>query len=421
MKIVSYLVLLFLLAIPASAQEQFNLKSIPFPLSWHNTPKSFQVTEDGSLVITGNKSSRLFNDPQRISPPTDTAPIALFKPDEQFVLSCKVKVDFGSKFDAGVLMVYANPEQWAKLCYEYSPQGEPMVVSVVNNVVSDDSNNAILQKNEVYMCIAGYGGGVYAFQYSADGNSWNMARYFYLNPQNDLKIGFLSQSPNGEQCKSTFSDIRYIPKKLEELRGNDEMITKRISSIPHNLIIHNRPVDYTIEKDRISITAAGKTNLFNSPSGKSKVVNAPLVLFEPEGDFTISAKVTGKLKSIYDVAALVVYQDDGCWAKFCYENSVNLKPTIVSVVTRGFSDDCNFMPTGDYAYMAVVKKGPEYSFFYSSDNKDWLMVRNFNLETKGKIKVGFGAHGSRGDGFTGIFSEIKYQPQALDDMRMLSQ
>ena len=48
------------------------------------------------------------------------------------------------------------------------------------------------------------------------------------------------------------------------------------------------------------------------------------------------------------------------------------------------------------------------------------MVRIFNLETKGKIKVGFAAHGSRGDGFTGVFSEIKYQPNALDDMRMLS-
>ncbi len=47
-------------------------------------------------------------------------------------------------------------------------------------------------------------------------------------------------------------------------------INKRISTIPHNLIIHNHPVDYEIEKDRISITAAGKTNLFNSPSGKSE-------------------------------------------------------------------------------------------------------------------------------------------------------
>ena len=420
MKKVIYLVLFSILAFSASAQNLFYSKSIPFPLSWHNTPKSFEVTEDGSLIITGDKGSRLFNDPQRITPPTDTAPIALFKPDEQFVLSCKVKVDFISKFDAGVLMVYANAEQWAKLCYEYSPQGEPMVVSVVNTVVSDDSNNATLRNNEVYMRIAGYGGGVYAFQYSVDGNAWNMARYFYLDPKNDLKIGFLSQSPNGEQCTAIFSDIQYTPTKLEEFRGNDEMINQRISTIPHNLIIHNRPVDYTIEQDRVSITSAGKTNLFNSPSGAPRVTNAPLILFEPEADFTMSARVTGKLKSVYDVAALVIYQDDDVWAKFCYENSVDLRPTIVSVVTRTYSDDCNSMPAGDHAYMAVVKRGSEYSFFYSPDNQNWQMVRNFNLETTGKIKVGFAAHGSRGEGFTGIFSEIKYQPKALDDMRMLS-
>ena len=54
------------------------------------------------------------------------------------------------------------------------------------------------------------------------------------------------------------------------------------------------------------MTASRKTNLFNSPSGKLKVVNAPLILFEPEANFTISAKVTGKLKAVYDVAALVV-------------------------------------------------------------------------------------------------------------------
>ena len=45
MKKLSYLVLFFLLAIPASAQNQFKLSSIPFLLSWHNTPKSFQVTD----------------------------------------------------------------------------------------------------------------------------------------------------------------------------------------------------------------------------------------------------------------------------------------------------------------------------------------------------------------------------------------
>ena len=41
-----------------------------------------------------------------------------------------------------------------------------------------------------------------------------------------------------------------------------------------------------------------------------------LYSLKPEANFTISAKVTGKLKAVYDVAALVVYQDDETWAKF---------------------------------------------------------------------------------------------------------
>lgn len=200
---------------------------------------------------------------------------------------------------------------------------------------------------------------------------------------------------------------------------NDEILNKRISTIPHSLILHNHPVNYKIDGDAVTITAAGKTNLFNSPSGKPKVVDAPLILFEPAADFTMCAKVTAQLKSVYDVAALVIYQNDEVWAKFCYENSVELKPTMVSVVTRTFSDDCNSMPVGNDAYMAIVKKGEEYSFFYSPDNKNWQMVRNFHLPTLGDVKVGFGVHGSRGNGITGTFSEIKYLPEALDDMRML--
>ena len=65
--------------------------------------------------------------------------------------------------------------------------------------------------------------------------------------------------------------------------------TEQISTIPHNLLIHNQPVDYKIKGNSISMTASRKTNLFNSPSGKPKVVNAPLILFEPEANFNISA------------------------------------------------------------------------------------------------------------------------------------
>lgn len=194
-------------------------------------------------------------------------------------------------------------------------------------------------------------------------------------------------------------------------------VVLKIKNIPYQLEIKNDPVAYKVNDAQISLAAKGKTNLFNSPNGISRVQDAPMILFEPKGDFTLSAKVSGDLKSIYDVAALVVYQDENTWAKFCYENSVDKVPTIVSVVTRVYSDDCNSYPAGSYAYLSIVKKGEEFSFFYAEDNKKWKLVRNFRLDLSGKLKVGFASHGSRGDGFTALFSEIRYQDKALEDMR----
>ncbi len=199
-----------------------------------------------------------------------------------------------------------------------------------------------------------------------------------------------------------------------------QSLQTKVKCIPYPLEVYNSPVNYQIDASEVTIKAEGKTNLFNNPNGKSNVGNAPMVVFEPQGDFTLSAKVTGELKAVYDVAALIVYQNAITWAKVCFEKSVQEEPTIVSVVTRNFSDDCNSEKAGNYAYLSVVRKGNEFSFFYSMDGTKWKMIRHFHLDTKAGLKTGFVVHGSRGDGFTGIFSDIKYQDKALDDMRELN-
>lgn len=189
--------------------------------------------------------------------------------------------------------------------------------------------------------------------------------------------------------------------------------TAKLKSIPHKLEYLNDAVSYALTDTTLEISAKGKTNLFNNPNGKYSVQDAPMVLFQPKGEFTFSAKVAGKLQEIYDVAALVIYQDKNTWAKLCYENSVDKKPTIVSIVTREYSDDCNSMETGDFAYLSIVrKKNNEYYFLYSPDGEKWSVVRHFHLDAK-NIKIGFAVHGSRGNGFTGQFSDIKFKNSAM--------
>ncbi|MCD7962960.1 MAG: DUF1349 domain-containing protein [Rikenellaceae bacterium] len=202
-------------------EEKVTMQGIPYPLEWVNTPLSWDV--DGSdFTLVGGKGSRLFVDPRKESR-DDTGPMLLFQPDETFLFSCKMKVEFGAVFDAGVLMIYDNTDLWAKLCFEYAPDPEqrPTMVSVINKKYSDDSNHHYVDGDEVYARIAGLGGGAYAFHYSMDGETWYLLRYFEMGTDKKLRIGFLSQSPRGEQCKTVFSEIKYSSDKLGNIRSGE--------------------------------------------------------------------------------------------------------------------------------------------------------------------------------------------------------
>ncbi len=195
--------------------------------------------------------------------------------------------------------------------------------------------------------------------------------------------------------------------------------TRKISSIPFSLEELNSPINIKIKKDSLVIIAKGKTNLFNNPGGNFSKQNAPMLLFHPDSNFIFTAKVQADLKEIYDVAALVLYQDKNTWAKLCYENSVKKRATVVSVVTNKYSDDCNSIETeNNYIYFAIAKKDNEISFHCSLDNVHWNLVRHFHMNFDNeKLKVGFAVHCSKGDKFMAEFSNINYSKNSLEKMR----
>ncbi len=194
-----------------------------------------------------------------------------------------------------------------------------------------------------------------------------------------------------------------------------------IKSIPYKLYLKNEAVSVSTPGDTmLLLESPAKTNLFVSPNGKYNNQMAPMVLFKPDSSFVFKAKVSAKLKEVYDVATLLIYQDSEYWAKFCYENSVEKKPTIVSVVTRKYSDDCNSSSIAkEYAYMAIVKKGMEVSFHYSPDGNEWKLIRHFRLQKTDNIQLGFAVHCSRGNGFKAAFSDIAYSSKIPDNLRNL--
>jgi regulation of enolase protein 1 (concanavalin A-like superfamily) len=127
-------------------------------------------------------------------------------------------VGFAATFDAGVLLLWLDERHWGKLCFEFSPAGEPMIVSVVCRGVADDANAFTVPGRSAWLRVSRVGR-AYAYHASLDGEAWQMIRFFSLSDDmSGDRIGFEGQSPTGEGCAVTFDQIRFVPGRLADLR-----------------------------------------------------------------------------------------------------------------------------------------------------------------------------------------------------------
>lgn len=166
--------------------------------------------------------------PRRFNPPPvpnapaalSNAPALVFSPPAgDWTYSAKVHCKHKFLFDAGTLFVYQGPEDWCKLCFEFSPEKTPTVVSVVTRNFSDDCNGATVTADAVHLRISRVGP-VVAFHYSTDGGGyWTLHRLFSMrNPDAVMTIGFLAQAPTGTSCTAVFSDIKLTDTGVQDFR-----------------------------------------------------------------------------------------------------------------------------------------------------------------------------------------------------------
>ncbi len=196
--------------------EPGSLLGLPFPLTWLREPDRWAI-DAGALTIQAGPRTDWFIDPAGGGEPMLNAPTLVGAVTGDFILQARVSVEFGATFDAGVLMLHANDRCWAKLCFELSPQGLPMVVSVVTRGHSDDCNSRTVDGAELWLRVARLGA-AFAFHSSSDGQLWELVRYFGL-PEASVSLGFEAQSPLGEGCIATFANIGFTPSRLTDLRN----------------------------------------------------------------------------------------------------------------------------------------------------------------------------------------------------------
>jgi regulation of enolase protein 1 (concanavalin A-like superfamily) len=157
------------------------------------------------LTLTAGPRTDWFVDANG-QPPKTNAPALVFPFAAGAALSAAVAVDHRATFDAGVLVLWQHDTSWAKLCFERSPQGELLVVSVVTRGISDDANAVVVPSDRVWLRVSRVGR-AFAFHHSFDGRWWHFTRYFALAGDGDTFVGFEAQSPTGEGCTATFTDM----------------------------------------------------------------------------------------------------------------------------------------------------------------------------------------------------------------------
>lgn len=188
-------------------------------LTWHGEPAAHEFdVEAQRLSITARAGTDWSNDPLTCHRTANAAAL-LFVPEGDFAFSARVTVDFSGIFDAGVLCLWQSPEQWAKLCFEHSPQREAMVVSVVTRDISDDANAVVIAGGSVHLRVLRTGH-AYAFHYSLDGSTWHFVRLFHLGRgDGPMHAGFLAQAPDASECTSTFEAITFSTEVPADLRN----------------------------------------------------------------------------------------------------------------------------------------------------------------------------------------------------------
>jgi uncharacterized protein len=194
-----------------------------------------------------------------------------------------------------------------------------------------------------------------------------------------------------------------------------------VPGVPFPLEASGNPAcQVTVSGGSLTLISGAKSDLFMDPAGEeaARPDAGRLTGLPGDVDFTLSARVTVRFGSVFDAGVLLLYLSERRWAKLCYELSPQRRPTAVTVVTHGTSDDSNsFETAGGPLWLRITRSGRVWAFHASENGTWWRLLRYFTLGEASGARVGFLAQSPTGPGCTAVFDEIAYKPGAPADLR----
>lgn len=192
------------------------------------------------------------------------------------------------------------------------------------------------------------------------------------------------------------------------------MITKKFDQYLNTL------VDTAVTETTVAFSAGPGTDYFRDPASDWEIANAPAMMCTAPRDFTFSVTIAPEFGSMFDAGTIFLYSSDQYWFKFAYEMSDRDAPFIVSVATRGKSDDCNGEKlTGAPVRFRVSRKGDTYGMYYATGPDEWMMHRLLSVpeESASPFLIGLSVQSPKGPGCRAVFSDLEWQDTAISNFR----
>ena len=181
----------------------------------------------------------------------------------------------------------------------------------------------------------------------------------------------------------------------------------------------NKPASYKIENGILTIEALKGTDFFNNPVDQKVTATAPFLYKEIKGDFEATALVKPDFSSMWNAVSLMVHIDEDNWMKFAFENSDATGKSIVTVVTKEFSDDANgvILETQEQVWLKLIRKNNVYAMHWSIDGDDFKMARLTAMNYNGSVKIGVEAQCPVGGSATHEILQFEVVEKTVEDLR----
>lgn len=190
----------------------------------------------------------------------------------------------------------------------------------------------------------------------------------------------------------------------------------KIPGVEKNAAWINQATSYHATETGIRIVAGEKTDKYIAPDYSYTFDNAPRLVFEADRDFVFSTAIQHPFENKWDGGAIILEADKDNWIKFCFEKDYTGAKRVVSVVTKGISDDANSIELAqNTAYYKMAKKEDTVYLYVSKSGKEWYLVRAINFKYNKTLKLGLLAQSPEGKSNTVNFSDVKYSATTIKD------